>query len=118
MNFGMEKGRLTKKVRRTINDVQRPPKTLDVWTAEIFADLSGPTNSILQRRIDINTGVRCHDESEPSCAHGVVVCVDEIEYRILDVSSNHFKTQQRFFGNGGKLLTTFPLIWCCVMYSR
>ena len=49
-------------------------------TAEIFADLSGPTNSILQRRIDINTGVLCHDESEPSCAHGVVVCVDELDY--------------------------------------
>jgi hypothetical protein len=72
MNFGIEKGRLTKKVRRTINDVQRPPKTLDVWTAEIFADLSGPTNSILQRRMDIDTGV-LDVERQLSCAHGAVV---------------------------------------------
>ena len=71
MNFGMEKGRLTKKVRRTINDVQRPPKTLDVWTAEIFADLSGPTNSILQRRMDINTGVLHIFESQRTCVHGL-----------------------------------------------
>ena len=42
MNFGMEKVRLTKKVRRTINDVQRPPQQLDNLTAEMFADLSGP----------------------------------------------------------------------------
>ena len=36
MHFDMEKGRLPKKVRRTINDAQRPPQPLMHLTAEIL----------------------------------------------------------------------------------
>ena len=51
-------------------------------TAEIFADLSGPTNSILQRRMDMNTGV-LGIKRQLSCARGAVVCVDDICYNIF-----------------------------------
>ena len=71
MNFGMEKGRLTKKVRRTINDVQRPPKPLDAFDCGNFCGFVRTSDSILQRRMDINTGVLPSFESQRTCVHGL-----------------------------------------------
>ena len=71
MNFGMEKGRLTKKVRRTINDVQRPPQSLDTFDCGNFCGFVRTSDSILQKRMDINTGVLRIFESQRTCVHGL-----------------------------------------------
>ena len=71
MNFGMEKGRLTKKVRRTINDVQRPPQPLDTFDCGNIYGFVRTSDSILQKRMDINTGVLHMFESQRTCVHGL-----------------------------------------------
>ena len=88
--------------------MQRPPKTLDVWTAEIFADLSGPTNSILQRRMDINTGV-LDVERQLSCAHGAVVCVDEIYDSIFGREFEPLQNSRLIFWKWWQIMHNFPL---------
>jgi hypothetical protein len=57
MNFKIEKGQLTKEVRRTINDAQRPPQPLDAFDCGNFCGFVRTNELDPTRRMEINTGV-------------------------------------------------------------
>ena len=114
MNFGTEKGRLTKKVQRTINDVQRPPHPLDAFDWGNFCGFVRTSDSILQRSMEINTRVLPPFHRQRSCAQMIL---ENFAYFCAWVQPPS-KYCWDFFGIGGRLFLTFPWIWCCVLHSR
>ena len=131
MNFHMGKGRLTKTVRRTINDAQRPPQPFHWWfDCGNLVDLTGPTNSILPGEWNQILAF-FRDWSQKSCAHGLTGGDQESGRQVLCVRSTHPRFDfvfvywhlllvipVFFFGFWCKFFLNFPWILCCVLISR
>ena len=97
----------------------RDPGTQAIGAFECgnFCGFVRTSDSILQRRMDINTGVLPMFESQKTCVHGLDDRRRHREKCVSEFESPRY-TFEIFFGIGGKLFLTFPWIWCCVMYSR
>ena len=87
--------------------MQRPPQPLDTFDCGNFCGFVRTSDSILQRRMDPNTGVLPHFERQRSCAHGL----DDkrVHRKILRVSSTPLETLVRFFWNWWQIISNVPL---------
>ena len=76
-------------------------------TAEILR-ICPDQQTRLQRRMDINTGVLLK-ERQPSCTHGAVVCVDEIDDSIFGREFEPLQNSFQIFWKWWQIMNNVPL---------